>query len=272
MLPLAGGVSDAYISGKLIGKEPHPLVDVLETYHEGKGAPWAAGLAIPDAEPEIRPCPDAEAIEVRFRDALTESKEPRYAPVAVSSEGHAQAAAIVRDDDGEPRPRRVGRHGPVFGDTVHGALARLVEGRAPSAADAVSESAAEHGLDSALVAAAVEDVERAVACLRAAKLWPSDAVRVRVEYPVAGAIEDGKLLSGYVDLVAVRDDGLHVIDFKTDAPPEGAVEKSHPEYVAQVQLYARLLRQAPALAAMPVRGALLFTGDGGMRAIAMGDG
>ena len=268
VLPLAGKVSASYVAGALIGHPEHSLAERLELYREGEGATWAKGLEVPDPQREVRPSPEAEVIESRYSEALHKAAEPRFVPVAVSSEGHAQAAVIrAEDDDAEPRPRRVGRHGPIFGDTVHGALARLVEGRAKSAKEAVEASAAEFGLDESRIPAAVEDAERAVACLREQNLWPAEDVTVRVEYPVAGPIEDGKLLSGYIDLVAVRADGLHVIDFKTDTPPSGNVENTHPEYVAQVQLYARLLRQVPTLEALAVHGALLFTGDGGMRSV-----
>ncbi|HSN14932.1 MAG TPA: PD-(D/E)XK nuclease family protein, partial [Anaeromyxobacteraceae bacterium] len=91
---------------------------------------------------------------------------------------------------------------------------------------------------------------------------PGDALRL--EYPVASA-RDGRLLVGYVDLLAARDGGLRVIDFKTDAPPAGEVTRSHPDYVEQVRAYARILVELGLAREGAVRCGLLFTADGGLR-------
>ncbi|HXG03385.1 MAG TPA: hypothetical protein VNO23_08255 [Candidatus Binatia bacterium] len=56
---------------------------------------------------------------------------------------------------------------------------------------------------------------------------------------LATVLDDGTLPVGYVDLFAVRDDELIVLDFKTDAPPAGDVEVAFPEYVGQARLYGR---------------------------------
>jgi ATP-dependent helicase/nuclease subunit A len=68
---------------------------------------------------------------------------------------------------------------------------------------------------------------------------------------------------GYVDLVAVTADRLDVMDFKTDAPPSESLEAVYPEYVNQVQLYARLLEDG--FGDRRLRLGLLFTADGGIR-------
>jgi ATP-dependent exoDNAse (exonuclease V) beta subunit len=65
-----------------------------------------------------------------------------------------------------------------------------------------------------------------------------------------GAWDDGQLLTGFVDLVAIAGDRLEVTDFKTDAPPPGSVEGIYPEYAAQVGIYAAWL---PAPAPRPAR-------------------
>lgn len=51
----------------------------------------------------------------------------------------------------------------------------------------------------------------------------------------------GSLLSGYIDLVTVTDGQVDVIDFKTDAPPQGPLEYAYPQYVGQVQAYGRMI-------------------------------
>ena len=44
---------------------------------------------------------------------------------------------------------------------------------------------------------------------------------LQLEYPVAGPWTDGQLPSGYIDLVAVTDGQVNIIDFKTDTLPPG---------------------------------------------------
>jgi ATP-dependent exoDNAse (exonuclease V) beta subunit len=85
---------------------------------------------------------------------------------------------------------------------------------------------------------------------------------LRVEYPVAGPAPGSLLLTGYVDLVAVSDERVTVIDFKTDGPPSGAVEDTYPQYVAQVRAYAALLTASLGLRDGQVPCGLLFTAAG----------
>ncbi len=77
------------------------------------------------------------------------------------------------------------------------------------------------------------------------------------------------LLSGYVDLLAERDGRLVVLDFKTDAPPEGEVLASHPAYVEQVRSYQRMLVELGLAAEGQVRGrAALHGGRAGAVGVA----
>ena len=87
----------------------------------------------------------------------------------------------------------------------------------------------------------------------------------QLEYPVAGPWDDGRLLSGYIDLVAATAQQIVLIDFKTDAPPAARVEETYPEYVRQVNAYAALLQIAGVVGDRPVRRGVLFTADGGIR-------
>ena len=82
---------------------------------------------------------------------------------------------------------------------------------------------------------------------------------------MAGPSALGLLLSGYINLVTVTSDRLPVIDFKTDAPPEGPVQAAYPEYVAQVRADGRLLAVADIASSREIRCGLLFTGDGPVR-------
>jgi PD-(D/E)XK nuclease superfamily len=155
---------------------------------------------------------------------------------------------------------REGRYGAVFGLTVHRAL-QLVLTKRVSAEVAVGQAAAEHGHAEQLDVA-LEDVRRTHAALRDAGLLEHP---LRVEHPIAGSLEPGTLLSGYVDLLVASPETLMVIDFKTDAPPRGDLESGYPGYVEQARAYLRLLEGAGVAGSRTVRAALLFTAEGALR-------
>ena len=106
---------------------------------------------------------------------------------------------------------------------------------------------------------------RALESLKAAGLARPPAADLQLEYPVAGPWSDGQLASGYIDLVAVTDGRVDVIDFKTDTPPTGPVEQKYPKYAAQVRIYGTLLDTAGILKDRHLRCGLLFTADGSIR-------
>jgi len=154
-----------------------------------------------------------------------------------------------------------GRYGSLFGTTVHIALGLVLREPPVSIDEAVRRAARRTGLTDRLAEAAA-DVERSVASLRRDGLMVGECA---VEYPLAGAWHGGLLLSGYIDLVVADSNRLNVIDFKTDAPPAGAVEETYPEYVRQVRAYGKLLADAGVPGARRLHCGLLFTGDGSIR-------
>ena len=112
---------------------------------------------------------------------------------------------------------------------------------------------------------AAADVKRGLEALKAAGLARHPGADLQLEYPVAGSWSDGQLASGYIDLVAVTDGRVDVIDFKTDTPPLGAVEQDYPKYSAQVRIYGKLLETAGILKDRHLRCGLLFTANGSIR-------
>ena len=81
---------------------------------------------------------------------------------------------------------------------------------------------------------------RALAALEREGLRRVPGPDLRLEYPIATG-EAGTLLLGYLDLLAAKDGGVVVVDFKTDAPPKGTVADGYPAYVEQVREYGRIL-------------------------------
>jgi ATP-dependent exoDNAse (exonuclease V) beta subunit len=172
---------------------------------------------------------------------------------AVAAEGLDFDAATA------PRPERKSRFGRVFGDTVHLAIGLALRDPALASPAAVARAAAATGL-AEHGAEAAEDVARALAALEKAGLRRAPGPDLQLEYPVAQA-RNGRLLVGYVDLLAADKRGLAVIDFKTDAPPAGDVAATHAAYVEQVRSYARMLEELGVAAAGTVRAGLLFTAE-----------
>jgi ATP-dependent exoDNAse (exonuclease V) beta subunit len=90
---------------------------------------------------------------------------------------------------------------------------------------------------------------------------------LRLEYPISGPHGQEQVLLGSADLVRIDEDVLTVIDYKTDEPPDGAVEQAMPAYAEQVRTYAGLLVQA-GVGERTIRCGLLFTRDGWLRWVA----
>jgi ATP-dependent helicase/nuclease subunit A len=260
VLPVAGDPDPRRITGALAAGAPAEGMEALEAYTVGAEPSWARELPDPVAPARGDGSALAEAVAAAWRSASEAAVAPRFAPAAVSGEAHR--AAEPRDEEaGAVRPARTSRFGPVFGETVHRAIGIALAEPALSPAAAVARAARATGLaDRAGEAAA--DVGRALSALSAAGLRRAPGADLQLEYPVAFA-SGGKLLSGYVDLLAAEGGGVTVIDFKTDAPPQGDVAASHPAYVEQVRSYARILRELGVATA--VRAGLLFTAEEGIR-------
>jgi ATP-dependent helicase/nuclease subunit A len=146
---------------------------------------------------------------------------------------------------------------------VHRALEICLREAQVTARDAVYGAAQEVGLTVHLPEA-VQDVARGLGALEQHGLLGLVGESMRLEYPVSGIGEGGLVLLGYVDLVRVDGKVLTVIDFKTDQPPQQDVAAELPGYVAQVQMYARLLTLG-GVGDGAVKCGLLFTADGGLR-------
>jgi ATP-dependent helicase/nuclease subunit A len=260
VLPVAGDPNPGRITGRLVSGAPAERMVTLERYACGDEPAWARGIALP--APRARGDASALAAEVArsWRAAVAEAAAPRFAPAAASAEAHAAADAIERPGEaGRPRPERRSRFGPLFGDTVHLAVGLALRDPALAPAAAAARAAAATGLAERL-AEAGDDVARALAALEAAGLRRRPGPDLRLEYPLAQA-RGGRLVVGYVDLLAADGRGLSVVDFKTDAPPEGDPGSTHPAYVEQVRSYARMLEDLGLSPAGAVRAGLLFTAE-----------
>jgi ATP-dependent helicase/nuclease subunit A len=157
------------------------------------------------------------------------------------------------------------RHGAEFGTAVHQALQWILAGRPEDRALLVERACRLAGGAAAgpLSAAVREDTERALSALRGEGIRTDCGGVLYPEYPVhLHRPDEGLVLRGSIDLVAVLSDRAWIIDFKTDQP---APLEHLPHYVRQVQLYAEALQATGLLGSREWRAGLLFTADGTFR-------
>ncbi len=264
VVPKAGHVPPGrFVCGDLLGT-PAELVRTTERYIDEREPAWAQ---LEEPAP-ARPADGAQVqhdVDTWWTTVSADSARPRFRPASISGEAHSAPRNETEEATATPRKPRAGRLGALFGTTVHHAIGLALSGASPR--DAVEHAAKHTGLAEHLDEACA-DVDRALAALKAENLLRPLGSELQIEYPVAGAWNDGVLLSGYIDLVAAPDGRLDVVDFKTDAPPDCPVEEAYPEYANQVRTYGRLLCAAEVTGNRSLRCGLLFTADGLLRWLA----
>jgi ATP-dependent helicase/nuclease subunit A len=267
IVPQAGAVDERTVSGQLLLESDPELLQVEECYVAGAGASWSRAVSPPPA-PTLEPAGDFERrVRARWVAAAATSARPQFAPIGVARAAHATVEEEEAEDGEAAAPERYrpGRFGPQFGDTVHRAIGMVFREPKLAAEEAVRRAVRASGLAEHLDEAAA-DVARAVAALKREGLLRALGADLRLEYPVAGAGENGTLEVGYVDLISSDHTRIDLIDFKTDPPPSGGLAASYPAYVAQVRAYERLLAAADP-AGKSMRAALLFTADGSLHVV-----
>ena len=197
-----GSKPDQHIWATLLDGPQFPFVEEMQTYVAGAGAAWAKEV-VPVTTAPVAACSEVD-IQNRWSRAVTTAVQPLYRPVAVTAGGLGEPFEAV--DETVPLPRRTGRYGPIFGETVHRAIGRVLRNPAMTPSDAVQIEVRYTGLGSP-VDEAIGDVQRAIDALRREGLPTAIGKNLQIEYPLAAA-GDGQLLAGYADLVCVLPDRL----------------------------------------------------------------
>jgi ATP-dependent helicase/nuclease subunit A len=155
--------------------------------------------------------------------------------------------------DKQPRdldlpPWRKGRYGTEIGRAVHGVLQTVPL----DTGYGVDELAAAQALAEDIPELA-DDIAAAVRAGLESPLLQRVAARPHWRETYVGTVVDGTVVEGYVDLLYRDDDGLVIVDYKTDVAidPEALAA-----YSTQVAIYARAVEDA--VGEPVVRGALLF--------------
>lgn len=254
IVPEAGEVSDKNIAGKLIGAGSK-LAQRVAPYKSPHGDWWKGGTPV-SMQPIAAPQPDlATTWQQTAKQALTK----HLSPVGITTIAHLERTDLSEPIEAEPTPKQriKSRHGPIFGSTVHRALALLLErGLTPETA---THQAAQENQLTAHLDLALEDVLRAHKALRTAGLLDHP---LQTEYPLAGTLSPESLMAGFIDLLIAAPAQWYIVDFKTDSPPNTEVHQVYPAYVEQIRLYTQVIQQSGITEAKPVRAGLLFTGDG----------
>ncbi len=257
-----------YATTELAGGSDAPHVERFDTFQREQLPLWSrittvAGPRLIQSDVQLQERLDAVRLE--FQDALRTAAQPIATPTAVTLAAESSGADEDLSIDAErTRKAETERLGPRFGSVVHRAIELVLSGSSDSVEMAVSLAAQEVGLTEHLRDAEA-DVQRAVEALRQRGLLDAAATTLATEYPLAMSWTDGKLLSGFIDLLVVSADAATVIDFKTDTPLPGALPAVYPEYAAQLRLYGDMLRVAGLVGARELRLGLLFTASGEVR-------
>jgi ATP-dependent exoDNAse (exonuclease V) beta subunit len=202
------------------------------------------------------------AVQRDFARAASVAMQPVATPTAVTLEAAGTAGAEEMGIEPE-RARKADseRFGRVFGLAVHRSLELIVSRSIDDVARAAALAAQEVGLTEHL-AEAEADTRRALDGLRRVGILDQPGSTLVTEYPLAMAWDGGKLMTGYIDLLVLSATQTMVIDFKTDAPPDGSVFARYPKYATQLRLYGELLRAAGIVGERELRLGLLLTASG----------
>jgi ATP-dependent exoDNAse (exonuclease V) beta subunit len=236
------------------------------------GDAGAAGLAGGVARVVEPPLPYSEW---RAAMALARSAANRASAVSASQFEGTSAAEAVRpaasdqlgapDDPGlakdardlELPPWNKGRYGTAVGRAVHGVLQSVDLTTGAGLAEAVAAQVLAEGV--------AEHTDVVTALARSA--LSSDVVRRAASRPhwretYVGTVVGDRVLEGFIDLVYEDDDGLVIVDYKTDTVPLTALDRRVAYYRPQMAAYVACLTAATGRRV--ARAVLLFLSPAGV--------
>ncbi|MCH7811761.1 MAG: UvrD-helicase domain-containing protein [Chloroflexi bacterium] len=226
---------------------------VVSLFHSKRATrSWAHRLIAAQAREHAEPRPELSPLgrvqvtpfadlEVESPDGLTESSfEEGRAALLVSAQRQRYTSATAlgpqkkqeATDAGEPWAR--GRGGTRIGRAVHAAIQSLPWDADTKLIEAFARAQA--------VAEAIPDRSGEVARLVRQALQSDAAGRARAagralrEVPFA-VPRDETILEGFVDLVIDTEDGIEIVDWKTDDVPQAAIPERLRQYELQAGLY-----------------------------------
>jgi RecB family exonuclease len=178
-------------------------------------------------------------------------------PAAADRLGAPDDPGLAKDArDLELPPWNKGRYGTAVGRAVHGVLQSVDLATGAGLAEAVAAQVLAEGV--------AEHADVVAALARSA--LSSDVVRRAASRPhwretYVGTVVGDRVLEGFIDLVYEDDDGLVIVDYKTDTVPLAALDRRVAYYRPQVAAYVAGL--AAATGRPVARAVLLFLSPSG---------
>jgi ATP-dependent helicase/nuclease subunit A len=194
---------------------------------------WAG--AAPDWRPRLPPAEDAAAALVPSRPEGAAFGAPPAALSPLAARGEAS-------------------RGRARGRALH-ALLQHLPGVAPASREAAGRRflAAGQGFSDADSAAALAEVAAVLAHPALAAAFGGES---RAEVPITGRVA-GMIVGGVVDRISVGDEGVTILDYKTDRRPPASAEAAPVSYLRQMAAYRAVVRAA--LPGRAVRCVLVWT-------------
>jgi ATP-dependent exoDNAse (exonuclease V) beta subunit len=234
-LGAAGGAGAAGVAGGVAR-----VVEPPPSYSE-----WRAAMASVRSAADRPSAVSASQFEGTFDAAAVR-------PAAIDRLGSPDDPGLAKDArDLELPPWNKGRYGTAVGRAVHGVLQSVDLATGAGLDDAVAAQVLAEGV--------AEHADVVTALARSA--LASDVVRRAASRPYwretyVGTVVGDRVLEGFIDLVYQDDDGLVIVDYKTDTVPAAALDRRVAFYRPQMAAYVAGLTAATS---RPVtRAVLLF--------------
>ena len=169
-----------------------------------------------------------------------EGTEPEIALATPTTDTEGEAGKAKGARDLELPPWLTGRYGNKVGRAVHGVLQTIDVTTGDGLDDAAMAQATAEGVPDQ-VPAIVGFVNSALASTLVQEAFAGEYWRESF----VGTVEDDVVLEGIIDLLFRRSDGsLGVIDYKTDAVPDSALDSRVVYYRPQLEAYRRAVAAA----------------------------
>jgi ATP-dependent helicase/nuclease subunit A len=277
VIPMPPKEGTEKVSHILVGDVDSEAVLKMDEFQLSALPEWAKNVEQAPPFPELK-IDDEKAekeLKDRWQSTFAVSSKPIAVPIAVtyltrakevtveeaaSSNLDTDLLEVTTDMSGEKSSRQMAsRFGSGFGATVHKAITTILRGSHAEIADIVKVCAAENKLADHLDEA-IKDVQTTLASLNKIGIIDKD-VALYPDYPVVKSDGQGRLIIGYIDLVAYAPECVWIIDFKTDTPPAESLEITYPAYKKQIEFYEDILINTVRID-QPIKAKLLFTANG----------
>ena len=182
--------------------------------------------------------------EERHRLIATRARMPLLAATGISRPSPAEPEILIHDKDEqseEAAPWRKGRAGTSVGRAVHAVLQSIDLATGDGILDTARAQATAEGIDDrrgevAKFAEAARQSKAVQEAIASRRFWRE----VYVSAPI-----NGTLVEGFIDLLYESDDGLVVVDYKTDSlESHAAIDAAMTRYRLQGATYALLLQES----------------------------